>query len=65
MISLRGWMTGWVLSELKLSNRVFGSLEANKRGKNEKEIRVWEDLANGCRLLFYEVQWRHGRTYYH
>jgi len=37
-------------------------LEANRRKKNEKKFQAWEDLANGGRLYYYEVQGHHGWT---
>ncbi len=41
---------------------VFGSLEENRRRKNEEKFGSWQDLPDGGRVYFYEVQGHHGWT---
>ena len=41
---------------------VFGSLEENRRSKNEKKFGVWEDLPEGGRMYSYAVHGHHGWT---
>jgi len=37
-------------------------VEENRRSKNKKKFRVWEDLPEGGRMYSYEIHGHHGWT---